>query len=825
MRSPRPQTQQTPLSLATATLLAALVALPAYFNIQSNTSFEPDKAALVRTLAAVIVLMLGAEAARRWRAGDRPQWRNLDLAWKLLAGFLLLTLLGVLLSADPITSLWGNYERGYGWLALAAGAGMMWAASSAARAGWTWRLLDAALLGATLPLFYGLLQILGYDPVRGNTLSFTLGQRASSSLGNPLFLGDFLLLVLPLSLARLLIGPPLKPSARLGLALYSLLLTLGLLVTSSRSAWFGALAAAVIFLLAWGHQHGRKIIQAGGVATLLAGAALLLVAWAVPKLLPPRLADLFASGGTGGQRLLFWQGVIELLQTHPRLLLTGVGLDTLPLRLAPHIPAQLAHFEPDWAFRIPDRAHTLPLDLLAQTGLLGFLLFTLFWATLIARLLPPPRPGLPRWLPLLLQIAGACLLALIAWLLAGTTAAPLGFAAGLLGGALLSLLIAPPPRPGAPLLPPLAPFLLAALAGRWLLLAFSFPTHAPDLLFWLIAGLTLAIDAPPNAPPPLAPSSDLPFRLAGLAGAAFAFSLSAAFPPALPLWLAGLLLLYLLATLLTPSSLPLSTQLTALLLPTLLLLPALLLNRFSGLPAWLAYSWLLVWLLLQPLLLLSATHRRPALLLVALAAPLLLLLNLPVYGDIAFKTAILHPADAAIRRIALQRAFLLSPYDHNIASGIIPTENQALAPSARLDDPQARLISDLYKRAIRAQPLAPEPIASYGEWLRTRAATDPAAIPLAFTHFQQTLTLSPHDIQTRNRLALLRATTGDRAGALADLQTLLTLDPLYGPTYLNLADLQKQMGDIDAAHATLQQGIHRVPWWDALPRALDALPP
>ncbi|NUQ39745.1 MAG: hypothetical protein HUU23_18540, partial [Caldilineales bacterium] len=397
--------------------------------------------------------------------------------------------------------------------------------------------------------------------------------------------------------------------------------------------------------------------------------------------------------------------------------------------------------------------------------------------------------------------------------LAGSASAPLGWTAGLLVGLILALLISPP-ADSANAAPPLAAFLLAALAGRWLLLGFSFPTHAPDLLFWTLAGLILAQTPATAAPAPV----DLPLlHLAGIALALFGFSLSASGGASILLWLAALILLLAAAHVLARNDHEIRRTWHTLILPPLTLLPAIPLNRSAGLSAELAYGWLLLWLAGQAIWLIAPPARRrltPALL---ATLPVLALLNLPVFGDIAYKTAILSPNDATARSAAMRRAFTLSPHDHVLAAGIVPTENLSLPADATLDPPQARRITGLYDRALAAQPLAPETAAAYAEWLRQRAAVDAAAHAPALDMFTRALALSPNDIQTRNRQALLLA---DQAA----LRALIDLDPLYGPAYLHLATLQQQNGDLAAARSTLQTGIANVPWWDALPRALAALP-
>ena len=218
-------------------LLIMVAVTPVFFNIQSSTSFEPDKAALLRGLAAagMIALVWGRKHAgwsgvrRRQEDLDVPgtgyrvpgllqQMReDLGISLWVLAGLVAATALSTAVSVDPITSLWGNYDRAYGLLAVAAGVAITLLMYAGCRAGAMWLIVDAALLGAGAPVLYALLQVLGYDPVIARSVSFVLGQRASATLGNPLFLADYLLLALMLAGARLAVGTAVARSTPLGL--------------------------------------------------------------------------------------------------------------------------------------------------------------------------------------------------------------------------------------------------------------------------------------------------------------------------------------------------------------------------------------------------------------------------------------------------------------------------------------------------------------------------------------------------------------------------------------------------------------------------------
>ena len=634
------------------------------------------------------------------------------------------------------------------------------------------------------------------------------------------------MLVIPLGLARFSIGPSLSSGARAALGGYLIVLVLAVIATQSHTAFGAGLTAAAFFMVAYGKNQNRSGLTVLGLAILFSGFMLLLAAWFAPHLLPARLGDIFASGGSGGQRLLFWEAVLRLMQQEPRWLITGLGPDALALKIAPYLSPQIAHFEVDWVFRLPDRAHTLSLDLLSSGGVLALVLWLLFWASIVARLLPV----FPRHLNYSIAIlAGAFIIgAALGGIIVGVATIPIGLMAGLLGGILFLLLLAPSDSVMESAFALQAPYLLAALVGYWVFLAFNFATHVPDLLVWVIIGLILA---PPLAAtektkkrpqmPQKRTSPPLHFLLAGIAFATFAFSLSGVWPASLPLWGIVAALLLALAFVLSPSQN--RSNWCEAFIPVLTLSPALILNRMVGLSALLAYTWLLIWLLAMVWLLLPTVDRRQKLLTLVLLFPVLIALNLPVYGDTAYKSALLNPYDAEKRTVHMNRALFFSPYDHVLASGMAAVEKQIFQDDSYQNGPNSQRITELHQRATRAQPLTPEPVAAYAEWLRQLALNDPGKIPVAYQLFEQTLALSPNDIETRNRLALHRWRSGDVAGAIGDLESLLDLDQLYDPTYLNLATIHYAQGDVAAAEATLENGVASVPWWPELQRLLNSI--
>ena len=741
-------------------LLLALAAVPALFNIQSGASFEPDKAGLILALA-LVALVDGVRQSRRDLAAF---WAGDKIIALLLGGLLVWGGVITALALDPVGSFWGAYERGGGLLGWMAALVFLFTAWRMTRQGHMLWLIDAALLGAVAPVLYGYLQRLGLDPVQGAGISFPLGQRAASTLGNPLYLGDYLLLILALALARRMVWPPAHGGARRVLE-GMILLSLGLLIlTGSRSAYLGLTVGAAVWILCQWHTRRTPDKGAGWAWGLAAGGVILagaLIGW----LLWPRLQH----GGTFQQRLLIWQGVAQMVRARPRVWALGLGFDNLPLALAPYLPPALAHFEPDLMLRVPDRAHTWPLDLLVTGGMV----WVLGWVSLV-------------------------------------------------GVALVRLWRSHHP---------VAPYGIAAMVGRAALLGFSFSTHAPDLIFMTLLGISLAqlgseqshgrrarTEQTPGAADRMPWASRM--RLGYAAWGVFGFSLSAAAAWGWLGWgLAGVGLILLTYALSSPQPLPSRVPWDAGLL--VLLPPIYLLNRVSGWPAQVAWAGLLVWLWALAWLPFTRPTSFPGLrslgstLGVGLAALLALgLLQLPRWGDIAYKQAwfIQEPTSQAT---VLENALRLAPYDHVMLAGVAWIQAQRLsAEEAWEDSARVERIAGWYQQAVQAQPLAVEPITGYARWL----AGFPQPPAQTLDVLAQALALSPHDLTLLNRRALVRAKAGRFEEAVADLQWQLTLDPLYAPTYLALAQVYTWMGDEDVAQAIRALGRSRIPWWDQLPQ-------
>ncbi len=179
--------------------LVALVSGPLYFNIFSSRIFEPDKIALLRSLALVTAGLILFDRFVLRAQGLKVKLSN-PLVWAVL-GLAGANVLSSFFSVAPYATLLGSYQRLQGIYSLLSymtiGAGIFLYLSEPEQLG---RLKHFVISTAVPISIYGILQHFNLDPVgwKGN-VTF----RVSSTLGNPIFLAAYLILVVPVALSQL----------------------------------------------------------------------------------------------------------------------------------------------------------------------------------------------------------------------------------------------------------------------------------------------------------------------------------------------------------------------------------------------------------------------------------------------------------------------------------------------------------------------------------------------------------------------------------------------------------------------------------------------
>ncbi len=546
--------------------LLALVVAPLYFNVQTERVFEPDKISLIRWVAVITALAwLVWVAETGWsprRAGETYGQALARLLREPLVAPTLLVVLSYLISTvfsvAPRTSLWGSYQRLQGLWTTYSYIVLFFVTLHRLRNREQLERLITIVIATSVPIgLYGIVQHYGGDPLPWGG---DVQTRIAGHMGNAIFLGAYLIMVIFLTLYRTLRsfagiftderGERGYTDAILG-GLYLFIFViqvLALVFTQSRGPFLGFLGGLYLFgllaFLALRPRHYRVLAASWVGAALLAAGFLILFNLPNTPLAPLREApyigrlgkilDVSRQNPTGRVRVLIWQGAVELILPHEPLNfppdmrpdpvnalrpLIGYGPESMWVAYNRFYQPELAQIEKRNAS--PDRSHNETFDSLIRTGALGFaayvwvfvsvFYFVLTWLGLI-------RTARERTLFLGMWFGAGLISVLVARVLDGSwrffgVALPFGFILGLIAYVTLIGLtrrlpeVLPEDRERYVLL--LA--LLATIAAHYVEVTFGIAIVSTRTYFWILAAvlvvvgtqrLSLAPEAPAAAPAP-----------------------------------------------------------------------------------------------------------------------------------------------------------------------------------------------------------------------------------------------------------------------------------------------------------------------------------
>lgn len=407
--------------LIEASWIASLIIAPLFFNLLSFRIFEPDKIAILRSLAFLIlsawIIKHLVQSEVRGLA-PKPGQSNLRPVLKIdhlinrLVDFLKFPLVGpvfclvfvlfltTLFSLVPATSLWGSYLRSQGTLttfsylvifASLVGNLRRWAQVE--------RLITVIIL-ASFPLsVYGIVQHFGLDPI---LWEMDVRIRIAANQGNSIFLAATLMMVVPLAAARLLEvfrrcpQPGIGKKRQLFLAfLYTTIIIVQLTaiyLSGSRGPVLGLLAAVFVMALLLGMWWRKRWLVYALFCSVFIFLGILWLGNRQKTVLAGQPADhplrrfialLDPGSSTAIGRAYIWQGAASIFLPHPALIfpdgepdrwnlirpLVGYGPESMSAAYSPFYNPALATVEDRSA--TPDRAHNETWDLLITGGILG----------------------------------------------------------------------------------------------------------------------------------------------------------------------------------------------------------------------------------------------------------------------------------------------------------------------------------------------------------------------------------------------------------------------------------------------------------------------
>lgn len=516
-------------NLTGALLLAIVSATPIMMSSVMNRGYEIAKLSLAEPFAlfalASILLAYG------WRGIGRVSVEASTGSLCLLA-FLALAGLSTMLSEQPGVAFFGGYYRREGLLAWACYAAFFlavlgWARGqvSSAIAGF----LDILLLASIIPGAYAIQQRLDLDFFFVGNRDLT---RPNGTLGNPVFLGAYLAILMPITAVRCWQVRRRAPELALWLSV-GLLQAAGLLLSQSRGPLLASVLGLVLLAgLAAGYQRSRKALLAIGMFAVAVVAVLVVVntqatarQWATDTPVLGRLVYKLEANAPGtvsslasrstAARLGIWQAATDTFVEAPApAKWMGFGPESAYTHYYPHLPDEAMRVDGYWQSNSYDRFHADTLDIGLNYGALGWLFYCAFFSVV---LLAAARAlfgiggqwlyGLFAALPL---IGGAIAIALVT--LAGLPAA-IAPAAGLgVGGAwLLFFLVASwrALRKGLPESARARPEPWALLAGLtasllvfWMDAQVNIPVLTTRLISFGVCALILAVATMMSKPAP-----------------------------------------------------------------------------------------------------------------------------------------------------------------------------------------------------------------------------------------------------------------------------------------------------------------------------------
>ncbi len=378
--------------------LLAAVTTPLFISLYSSRSIEPDKLTVLRIIATSMAMVWLTGWIDRRRAHVKQ-----DSSWRMPLLLPTLALIGVYLlstftSLAPRISWFGSYPRPEGTYAILSYMVIFMVMVQTLRTRAQFDRLITTLILSSVPVsLYGLVQRAGLDPL---TWSKEVVSRVGATMGNPIFLGAYLITIMPVTLGRLTTIWQTQTDRRFvrraALALYGLIAALqcaAIVLAGSRGPFIGVLAGLFLFSLLTTWLWRRRAWTLALLGAAILGAVVLIVV-NVSGINSGGAADLarltsltINPGDTSMARLWYWENssrlVFELepLQypdgsadpLHTLRPITGYGPDTLYFAFRQRAAPGLESIQ-TYDITI-DRSHNETWDTLVQLGWAGWLAY------------------------------------------------------------------------------------------------------------------------------------------------------------------------------------------------------------------------------------------------------------------------------------------------------------------------------------------------------------------------------------------------------------------------------------------------------------------
>lgn len=343
---------------------AKLLLVPLVIDPLGADAFALPKSAVSRGLLYVLCVVGIAYVIRR----GRPSFRPAALGIAMIA-FVAASGLATLLALDPTAALYGAHRRHLGLTSLLDGAALAAGIALFVRTrGDLVKLGASTALGLTLTIGYGVMQLLGKDPIPWSDT--TLG----SFVGNSTSFAGYLVVVATVLFGAVLIHwTDLRWPARSALLILVAASVVLVIATGARAPAL-SLAPSMLFAAAVAHRAGSSRVRRQRRPFAFAAAALLLgVSAFVLSPNAERVARLISGGDSSAtERSIIYGTALKAIASRPLLGVGPDGMASVYLALRPAETARLTFLTPtqtsthSWLFH-----HALGTGILGLVAFLG----------------------------------------------------------------------------------------------------------------------------------------------------------------------------------------------------------------------------------------------------------------------------------------------------------------------------------------------------------------------------------------------------------------------------------------------------------------------
>ncbi len=356
-----------------------VIALPLYFTVIKKTApgFVINLAIDKSVIFNIFIEILSVLALFKVFISEKVTIYGSLRKYVLFLPFFILVAVAVIFSVDRHTSIYGFYWRQQGlityvhYLLFLAVLAISLSGRRVVE-----KLIASISIGSLLVSVIGLLHWLDLDFLK---LQRFEDVRPGSTLGQPVFLGNYLVLTSFLALYKLRSAS--SSWGRVSYALIFLVNTACLVVTYTRAAWLGFIVGGMLLSAYYVNNFLKNRFRPGrafyfatiGTLAIILVAALSSVGSSQQNTVGARLKSSFDfSVGSVFLRFQYWKGALELIGKSP---LIGYGLESQHVLFLDYYNSEWAERENINAFS--DRAHNEYLDIALTSGLSGLAAYLL----------------------------------------------------------------------------------------------------------------------------------------------------------------------------------------------------------------------------------------------------------------------------------------------------------------------------------------------------------------------------------------------------------------------------------------------------------------